>query len=237
MVERGWDEFVESYDRIFLENPLYNEAIKTIVLKLEGCGDCAVAEIGCGTGNLMQAISVAYPSAGLYGIDPSADMLEKCARKFGNRDTIELEKGGAERIPYGSDKFDYVVANYALHHLQPGRIAATVREVTRVLKPGGMFINSDFFVETEALPPDIERVREIITKLTGQALYYLDHGAYEAMLLLLDVLPSGVRGEGDIFTTTGAWIEPMRAERFDRFELTPVGPEEFGLKVITAIRM
>ncbi|MBN2169643.1 MAG: class I SAM-dependent methyltransferase [Actinobacteria bacterium] len=234
MEEDGRDGFAESYDRIFLENPLYNEAIEIIVSKLEGCDDCSIAELGCGTGNLMQGIIDAYPSAGLSGIDPSAEMLKKCALKF-EGGKVELRIGKAESIPYGPDKFDYVVANYALHHLQPGRIAAAVEEIARVLKPGGKFINSDFFIDTDALPPDVERAREIITKLTGQALYYLDHGAYEAMLLLLDVLPAGVRGEGDIFTATGAWTEPMREEGFGRIELTPVGPGEFGLKVVSAV--
>ena len=96
-------------------------------------------EIGSGTGffllNLMQAGVVAKG----HVTDLSPGMVEAAVR---NGTALGLDVAGrvadAESIPYGDATFDLVVGHAVLHHVPDVELA--MREVLRVLKPGGRFV-------------------------------------------------------------------------------------------------
>lgn len=96
-------------------------------------------EIGSGTGffllNLMQA-GVATTGC-LTDISPG--MVEVAVR---NGRGLGLDVSGApadaEALPYGDEEFDLVVGHAVLHHIPDVELA--LREVLRVLKPGGRFV-------------------------------------------------------------------------------------------------
>jgi len=96
-------------------------------------------EIGCGTGffllNLMQA-GVAERG---FVTDISPGMVEVALRTAGELGLpVQGRVADAERIPYGEDTFDLVVGHAVLHHIPD--VAAALREVLRVLRPGGRFV-------------------------------------------------------------------------------------------------
>ena len=96
-------------------------------------------ELGSGTGffllNLMQGGVIAKGSV----TDLSPGMVEVALR---NAEGLGLPVDGrvadAERIPYDDDTFDLVVGHAVLHHIPD--VDAAMREVLRVLKPGGRFV-------------------------------------------------------------------------------------------------
>ncbi|WP_214369653.1 class I SAM-dependent methyltransferase [Pseudonocardia sp. H11422] len=96
-------------------------------------------ELGCGTGffllNLMQAGVATKGSV----TDLSPGMVQAALR---NAKGLGLDVDGrvadAERIPYDDDSFDLVVGHAVLHHIPD--VEASLREVLRVLKPGGRFV-------------------------------------------------------------------------------------------------
>jgi ubiquinone/menaquinone biosynthesis C-methylase UbiE len=96
-------------------------------------------ELGCGTGffllNLMQAGVAKRGSV----TDISPGMVEVAKR---NAASLGLDVDGrvadAETLPYDDESFDLVVGHAVLHHIPD--VEQSMREVMRVLKPGGRFV-------------------------------------------------------------------------------------------------
>jgi ubiquinone/menaquinone biosynthesis C-methylase UbiE len=97
-----------------------------------------VLDIGCGTGRLLQKAHAIYPSAQLYGIDPAEGMVELARGRIPSA-TIYL--GAAESLPLSDSSVDVVLSSISFHHWSD-QIAA-LREIIRVLRPGGCFCLAD----------------------------------------------------------------------------------------------
>ncbi|KAL2159358.1 hypothetical protein VTH06DRAFT_2361 [Thermothelomyces fergusii] len=106
-----------------------------------------VLDVGCGTGNLtahMAALVGGGDGGGgggrVVGVDPSPERLavarEVAARALGGEGRVGLYEGAAEDLSrFGDGSFDAVVVNSTLHWV--GDQARALREVARVLRPGG----------------------------------------------------------------------------------------------------
>ena len=106
-----------------------------------------VLDIGCGTGTSALIIAGDVGDKGeVVGIDLSDKMLDIAKRKlekyrFRN---VTFLKANAEEIPYPDSYFDKVTAFVALHEMNhEGRIN-TLREIYRMLKPGGNALIADY---------------------------------------------------------------------------------------------
>ena len=99
-----------------------------------------VLDCGVGTGALSSALArvLATPFK-LDAIDISRSMLE-CARRsfFDNDLEVTLRHGDVRELPYSGDVFDLVMTSHVLEHLADR--AASLSEMVRVLKPGGLLI-------------------------------------------------------------------------------------------------
>ncbi len=105
----------------------------------------AVADIGCGTGNLSFAVLAARPTARVTGLDPDAAALRRAARKARRRGVgLTLVQGYADRIPAEDATLDHVVSSLALHHLDDDGRTAFARDALRALRPGGRVTIVDF---------------------------------------------------------------------------------------------
>lgn len=96
------------------------------------CGD--VLELGAGTGaNFAHYNHCARVTA----IDPDRHMLDRASTKLAplTAASITLQECHAERLPFADHSFDAVVATFVLCSV--GHLDATLREVTRVLRPNG----------------------------------------------------------------------------------------------------
>lgn len=102
-------------------------------------------EIGCGTGNLAILAKRLYPAAEVIGTDPDLKALVRARRKAGRAGLqLEFEPAYAEALPFPDASFDRVLSALMLHHLPKGVKVPALREVRRVLKPGGSLHLADF---------------------------------------------------------------------------------------------
>jgi ubiquinone/menaquinone biosynthesis C-methylase UbiE len=104
-----------------------------------------VLDVGCGTGTLLLQIRRAFPSAELAGLDPDPKALAR-ARKKADRErvAVRLDQGFADALPYPDGAFDRVFSSLMFHHVEAADRAKMLREVRRVLAPGGSFHLLDF---------------------------------------------------------------------------------------------
>jgi demethylmenaquinone methyltransferase/2-methoxy-6-polyprenyl-1,4-benzoquinol methylase len=104
------------------------------------------------TGTAGVAIALARTTeARITGVDISDAMLERGrdrVQKANLAGRISLEPARAEALPYASESFDAVSFTYLLRYVADP--AATLAELTRVIKPGGHMASLDFYV-----PPSV----------------------------------------------------------------------------------
>jgi ubiquinone/menaquinone biosynthesis C-methylase UbiE len=96
-------------------------------------------ELGAGTGFFSLNLKQAGILAQVHVTDLSPGMVEVAkanAQKLGF--TVEGRVADAERLPYEDDTFDVVVGHAVIHHIPD--VEAALREVVRVLRPGGRFV-------------------------------------------------------------------------------------------------
>lgn len=112
----------------------------------------SVLDLGCGTGTLAIALAKALPGAAVAGLDADAEALEIAADKARRAGAaLGLRRGSSTALPFRDGAFDCVVSSLFFHHLERAAKIATLREVRRVLAPGGALHVADWGRPSNAL--------------------------------------------------------------------------------------
>jgi arsenite methyltransferase len=122
-------------------------------------GDETVLDVGCGRGLLLIAAAKRLPRGKAVGIDlwqaadlsgnrPEATLAN--AEAEGVAERVEVKTGDMQQMPFPDGTFDVAVASMAIHNIPSaaGR-AKAIREISRVLKPGGRVALQDFMATGE----------------------------------------------------------------------------------------
>lgn len=99
-----------------------------------------VLDLACGSGRYARLLAAAG-AATVLALDQSAQMLRQV-------DCATAVRGSMTRLPFGSGSFDAVVCGLAVGHVPD--LEAWMREVARVLAPGGVLVYSDFHPQAAA---------------------------------------------------------------------------------------
>jgi SAM-dependent methyltransferase len=122
--------------------PRLNYLIKRIG-RLSHVAKPVVLNIGIGSGHLeRQALARGWQP---HALDPDGEALAKLAA-----DGVVAHVGHVEAMPLESDTFDFVVASEVLEHLSVDQRRAGLKEIARILKPGGWFLGTVPYEETLA---------------------------------------------------------------------------------------
>lgn len=125
---------------------------RAMVAAVRASPDDRVLDVATGTGLVATALVRRY-GCSVVGLDQSEQMLAsaraKLAREPELAEKIQLVRGEAERLPFADCAFDAVTFTYLLRYVDdPG---ATMRELARVVKPGGRIASLEFAVPASAL--------------------------------------------------------------------------------------
>jgi SAM-dependent methyltransferase len=105
----------------------------------------SVLELGCGTGNNVWFFLEL--GMNVCGLDISPTAIEIARQRVAELgfEQPDLRIGSITKLPWQDGAFDLVIDRSALPHLRIDEVSATVREVSRVLKPGGRFFSYYLF--------------------------------------------------------------------------------------------
>lgn len=105
-----------------------------------------VLDLGCGPGSLSFAFAEKAPDgSSIYGIDISDDQLNYARQHTeGYGSKIEFIKCSMDALTFPDNHFDIVMTSMALHETPPQVRRDAIKEVSKVLKPGGIFILVDW---------------------------------------------------------------------------------------------
>lgn len=171
--------------------PLYSHLNSEIIEKSYGCGSpipvelkgCTVLDLGCGTGrDVYLAAQLTGPEGKVIGVDFTEEQLEVARRnlpsqmeRFGfTQANVEFRHGPLEDLSalgITDQSIDVVISNCVLN-LCPDK-ASVIREIFRVLKPGGELYFSDVFA-SRRLPPELANDRDFHGECLGGAWYWED---------------------------------------------------------------
>lgn len=107
--------------------------------------DHHVLDLGCGTGTLTIRIKQMHPEANVVGLDGDPNVLAIARAKAAKAGVgMALHQSMAFQLPYSGHAFDRVLSSLVLHHLTTDNKQRTIREVHRILRPGGELHVVDF---------------------------------------------------------------------------------------------
>jgi len=104
-----------------------------------------ILDIGCGTGSFAVLLKRQCADVEVIGLDPDPKALRRAKTKSERTGvSVRFDQGFADELRYESKSFDRVFSSLMFHHLDEQTQQKTLREVLRVLKPGGSFHLLDF---------------------------------------------------------------------------------------------
>lgn len=104
-----------------------------------------VLDVGCGTATLTMMVEQQHPGTDVCGIDGDSKIIAVAERKIKRQgSSVQVKQALADNLPFPDGHFDRAISSLVLHHLSSETRRKAMREIMRVLRPGGMFCVADF---------------------------------------------------------------------------------------------
>ncbi|HEX4416615.1 MAG TPA: class I SAM-dependent methyltransferase [Kofleriaceae bacterium] len=107
-------------------------------------------DVACGTGRTLHQIALAHPALRLYGVDLSPAYVRQARKQLADLPEVALAVENAEALPYADATFDIATSVYLFHELPRNARRSVLRELFRVVRPGGLVVLEDSAQLTES---------------------------------------------------------------------------------------
>ncbi len=141
------------------------KVVDTLVDEVNCNTESVIVDLGSGSGQLT--IPLAKRSKSVYAVDISPPMLEQLVDRAGQQGikNIKPVAGSIEEVKFDPSSVDFVVTNYALHHLLDSDKSLIAKSIFGWLKPGGEVIIGDMMFGRGSDSRDREIIKGKLTAL------------------------------------------------------------------------
>lgn len=164
-----------------------------------------ILDLGCGTGALT--LRAAQKGAKVKGIDINAQMLEIAQKQVIKKNLLQninlCEMGVAELETEKSDIYDMVMSGLCFSELSEDELIFTLKEVKRILKPGGFLLVAD-----EVRPKNI--LKRILNGIVKFPLVIITYIITQTTIHSIENLPEKIK-------KSGLLIESVRLNNMENF--------------------
>ena len=192
-VESMFDTISDNYDRL---NRVISLGIdqswrKKVIKRVIDHQPETVLDVATGTGDLVIALAASRAKE-LIGLDISKGMLKTGEQKIRDKqlqDRIKMQHGDAEAIPYADDHFDAITVAFGVRNFE--NLEKGLKEMRRVLKPGGLVVILETAVPTKFPFKQFYKLySNNLLPLIGR-LFSKDRSAYQYLSESASVFPYG----------------------------------------------
>ncbi len=165
-------ERIDLYGRFSVNPTPWFEWVFDMLLALPP--DAHILEVGCGTSTLWARNLARLPAGWRITLtDASAGMLETARQSLAGHPAFSFSHQSAQSLTFEEQTFDVVIANHVLYHVPS--VADVVRELHRVLRPGGQLYASTvgelnlralWALVEQVVPGSVTRAVEVVAKFT-----------------------------------------------------------------------
>lgn len=141
-----FDQWAQAYDHNQPRKLFYLLLDQLIInyIKREKIYPQYILDIGCGTGRFLFRAKTHFSTSKMMGIDVSSGMINVANAKSSSDASIQFKVASADDLPFDDDIFDLALSTISFHYWRdPVRC---LREIYRVMRPGGIFLLADGFI-------------------------------------------------------------------------------------------
>lgn len=131
------------------QGPDRDAALKEILVRLPCVSGSLALDIGCGAGRVARLIATLFPEVKVFGVDISHEVIQQ-SKSLDLSRTIQFLQANELELPFRDGSFNVATCRMSIHHYPD--ILAHLREVRRVLAPGGTYLIIDILPEDEWEP-------------------------------------------------------------------------------------
>ncbi|MFC1950936.1 class I SAM-dependent methyltransferase [Chloroflexota bacterium] len=233
---KGWfKDWSNEYDSTLGKFKRHHQLLDLAVKMSKVRNSEKVLDIGVGTG-LLSLKFLSKTNCIVVGVDNSQDMLNiwlDKIEKLGLGDRVTCRIMNAASLDFPKSSFDIAASTVTLHHVE-NKLPA-IKNIYRILKPGGRFILGDIDMDTTGKLTDPKRLMRILDYLTKELVVALNDGGVEGFSRMYDNGKKHILNDGEYCISFEQWSKLCYRAGFSKVMVKSL-PQFERFKVLCATK-